>query len=230
MPHSSRRGVASAAGCADNRIMLRWSLGLTVALFLGLFAADAIAETRYVAKTGSDPANNCTSSAAPCLTVKWAVEQATSGDTIQIGPGNLRTIDRHPQNALLCRRRRRDSCRCSSGDGDQRAERGSRRGRIARLRIDGRRYVAVAARGRWERRRLGKWGNRGNRCRLQVEQRRADDASAPGSRGRRREWRGSQQPAPCPRSCRAGNRRPERAGRAQSDLDGKRFRRGQRLR
>ena len=45
-----------------------------------------MAETRYVAKTGSD-ASGCTNPGAPCLTVGFAVGQAVDGDTIQIGPG-----------------------------------------------------------------------------------------------------------------------------------------------
>lgn len=48
--------------------------------------AAASAATRFVAKNGSD-SSDCTSSGLPCLTIAYAVSQATDGDTIQIGPG-----------------------------------------------------------------------------------------------------------------------------------------------
>jgi hypothetical protein len=59
-----------------------------VALAFALAApASALAETRYVAKTGSDT-TACTHPASPCATISYAVAQAQGGDTIQIGPGN----------------------------------------------------------------------------------------------------------------------------------------------
>lgn len=49
--------------------------------------AVASAATHYVAKTGSSDSGDCTNPGAPCLTIGYAVLQATDGDTIQIGPG-----------------------------------------------------------------------------------------------------------------------------------------------
>jgi hypothetical protein len=66
---------------------MRLSLAVLFAAALGLaLPTGAIAETRYVAKGGSD-APGCASSGAPCATIGYAVGQAGSGDTIQIGPG-----------------------------------------------------------------------------------------------------------------------------------------------
>ena len=48
--------------------------------------SSALAETRYVAKGGSDT-TACTGAGVPCLTVTYAVGQAVDGDTIDIGPG-----------------------------------------------------------------------------------------------------------------------------------------------
>jgi len=68
---------------------MRSSLAALVALVLSLSAAaEAAAATRYVEKTGSD-FSNCTSSAAPCATVGYAVAQAGEADTIQIGAGTF---------------------------------------------------------------------------------------------------------------------------------------------
>jgi hypothetical protein len=60
---------------------------VTIALG-GFLPATALAETRYVAKGGSN-STACTSAATPCLTVQYAVEQAAAGDTVQIGPGDF---------------------------------------------------------------------------------------------------------------------------------------------
>ena len=65
---------------------MRWSLAAVVAVALGVFTTDAFAETRFVAKGGSDAAG-CTDAGSPCATIGYAVGQAASGDTIQIGPG-----------------------------------------------------------------------------------------------------------------------------------------------
>jgi hypothetical protein len=50
------------------------------------------ATTRYVAVAahgGTDTSNNCATQSHPCLTVSHAVTEASSGDTIQIGPGHF---------------------------------------------------------------------------------------------------------------------------------------------
>jgi hypothetical protein len=67
---------------------MRRPLALAAALCLGVVTpAIADAATRFVAKGGSDIANNCTNSGAPCATIAQAVVQAGEGDTIQIGAG-----------------------------------------------------------------------------------------------------------------------------------------------
>jgi hypothetical protein len=53
----------------------------------GAQPAGAIGVTRFVATTGSDTANTCLVSAAPCLTLGHALAQAAAGDTIQLEPG-----------------------------------------------------------------------------------------------------------------------------------------------
>ena len=66
---------------------------LTVALCLGFGVTAAhAAATRFVATAangGNDSggSNACTNSATPCLTIQNAIGHASSGDTIQIGPG-----------------------------------------------------------------------------------------------------------------------------------------------
>src|SRR5262245_49079591 len=66
---------------------MRWgAAAVAAAALVLLFAAAAAAETLFVAKGGVD-APGCTNSGAPCLTISYAVGQATGGDTIQIGPG-----------------------------------------------------------------------------------------------------------------------------------------------
>src|SRR5689334_11301118 len=68
---------------------MRWGIAGLVAIALcAVLPATALAETRYVAKGGSD-SSACTSAAAPCLTVQYAVGQSATGDTIKIGPGNF---------------------------------------------------------------------------------------------------------------------------------------------
>jgi parallel beta-helix repeat protein len=43
--------------------------------------------TRYVATSGSDSANNCTASAAPCATIQRAVDQANDTDEVRVATG-----------------------------------------------------------------------------------------------------------------------------------------------
>jgi hypothetical protein len=45
------------------------------------------ATNRYVATTGNDTANDCSSPASPCATIQHAVTQAASGDTIHVAAG-----------------------------------------------------------------------------------------------------------------------------------------------
>lgn len=59
-------------------------------------SAGAVAAHRYVATTGSD-SGTCTSSAAPCATVNYAVGQASAGDTINVAAGTypeMVTVDK----------------------------------------------------------------------------------------------------------------------------------------
>jgi uncharacterized repeat protein (TIGR01451 family) len=63
-------------------IALVFGLGLTLALLLGLPAAEAAptATTRYVAPWGDDTGNTCASPITPCRTVQQAVNLSWSGD------------------------------------------------------------------------------------------------------------------------------------------------------
>jgi parallel beta-helix repeat protein len=54
---------------------------------LGVPAAHADGNVRFVAPTGSDTANACLVSASPCLTLGHALSQATFDNTIQLDPG-----------------------------------------------------------------------------------------------------------------------------------------------
>lgn len=49
--------------------------------------ANAAPTVRYVATTGSDTGNDCSSSAAPCATLQHAVDTAVSGDEIRVAGG-----------------------------------------------------------------------------------------------------------------------------------------------
>jgi hypothetical protein len=49
--------------------------------------AKPIAATRYVSPYGSDTGNSCTSKSSPCQTLKHAVNESNSGDTINLAPG-----------------------------------------------------------------------------------------------------------------------------------------------
>ena len=54
-------------------------------LSVGRVKAQGI--TRYVAPTGSNGGNDCSSGASPCATIQYAVNQAASGDTILVAQG-----------------------------------------------------------------------------------------------------------------------------------------------
>jgi MYXO-CTERM domain-containing protein len=51
------------------------------------WALSAGANTLYVAKTGSDSGNSCTSSSSPCATITHAIAAMAGGDTLIIGDG-----------------------------------------------------------------------------------------------------------------------------------------------
>jgi len=57
-----------------------------IVLALGLCAQPGLA-TRFVATTGSDVTNDCTSSVSPCETVQWAIDQAAAGEQIKVAEG-----------------------------------------------------------------------------------------------------------------------------------------------
>jgi len=80
------------------------------ALFLGyvntrFVRADVLAITRYVASSGND-LGDCSSSASPCRTIQYAVNNASSGDTILVARGTYTynqaadTCTFLPQNGL----------------------------------------------------------------------------------------------------------------------------------
>ena len=85
-------GAADTAARSDRRIS-RKSLVLVVAMLGTLggvgatvgIASPAAATTNslYVSNFGSD-SGNCTSSGSPCAAVSYAVEQASSGDTVYV--------------------------------------------------------------------------------------------------------------------------------------------------
>ncbi|MEO6028041.1 MAG: hypothetical protein ABIR79_14345 [Candidatus Binatia bacterium] len=49
--------------------------------------ADAACGPRYVATTGSDPANACLAAGTPCATIQHAVDQACAGDAVNVAAG-----------------------------------------------------------------------------------------------------------------------------------------------
>jgi parallel beta-helix repeat protein len=67
--------------------LLRLGLGVVSAAFLAISQAAVVAaagSTRWVSSTGTD-AGDC--SVSPCLTINYAVGQASAGDTVSVGPG-----------------------------------------------------------------------------------------------------------------------------------------------
>ncbi len=73
------------------------TLGVALTVPLAPDSAGATASTvRHVATTGAD-SGDCSSAASPCLTINYAVTQATAGDTVQVAAGTypeLVTVDR----------------------------------------------------------------------------------------------------------------------------------------
>lgn len=62
---------------------------------LGAQSASAASTNRYVATNGSDTSNACTTAATPCKTIQYAVDQATSDNTIHIAEGT------YPESVLV---------------------------------------------------------------------------------------------------------------------------------
>jgi len=73
------------------RCALATLLGLVLALAFAWLGADApvgaASAVRYVATTGTDAANDCTSKTEPCATIQHAVDAAAPGDEIHIAGG-----------------------------------------------------------------------------------------------------------------------------------------------
>ena len=78
-----------------NRPQTRLFLVATATIALTLICLGVVAQARpfngpiprYVATTGSDTANDCSSSGSPCATVQHAIDQAQTGDEIFIAGG-----------------------------------------------------------------------------------------------------------------------------------------------
>lgn len=50
-------------------------------------ATGGFSQTRFIAQTGDDNANDCTLPGSPCATITHAVSQAVPGDSVLVGPG-----------------------------------------------------------------------------------------------------------------------------------------------
>ena len=83
---------------------------LVIAVIAGIggvpFAAVRAAGTHYVATTGYD-SGNCSSTAAPCKNIQYAVDHAAWGDTILVATGTYTFIDSScsslfPTSVILC--------------------------------------------------------------------------------------------------------------------------------
>jgi hypothetical protein len=66
------------------RFCLRFAVICVLVAIAGAMPSGA---TRYVSATGSDTANDCTNSAAPCATIQWAVDQAAAAEEVKVAAG-----------------------------------------------------------------------------------------------------------------------------------------------
>jgi hypothetical protein len=80
---TARKFVHSLAG---NNLFQAVMLPIAAAAGLLAFVPVASATDWYVANSGSD-ANSCTASLMPCQTIQAAINKASPGDTIHVGPG-----------------------------------------------------------------------------------------------------------------------------------------------
>lgn len=63
-----------------------WQAGVSAAAVLATVTSSPAA-VRFVSPTGSDAANDCLGSVAPCRTLGYAVGQSASGDTVDLAKG-----------------------------------------------------------------------------------------------------------------------------------------------
>jgi uncharacterized repeat protein (TIGR01451 family) len=82
-------------------LVLPFALTFGLALILAVFLNSPVQAggTRYVAPGGLDN-GDCSSSAAPCATVQYAVDAADSGDTIKIAAGTYTDIHMRSRNDI----------------------------------------------------------------------------------------------------------------------------------
>jgi hypothetical protein len=87
-------------------LLIASALGLGIALaLLGLLngrqyavAAAPTTGTRYVATTGDDFGNDCSSQSAPCRTIQHAVDEADHGETVKVAAGTYTDAHVRPRN------------------------------------------------------------------------------------------------------------------------------------
>lgn len=64
------------------------SRGLVLSLLIAASPASAVAAIRYVSTTGTDAANDCVDSGAPCATLQHAVDSADDLDEVRVAAGS----------------------------------------------------------------------------------------------------------------------------------------------
>jgi len=92
----------SVGGGAIIARMVRRAAAAAIAItaLLASAATAGAATTRYVAKGGTDTANDCSVQTNPCLTIGHAVTKAAAGDMIAIGPGTFSEAVTDTKNKL----------------------------------------------------------------------------------------------------------------------------------